>query len=84
MSEPHNSFRFTNEHGERWTVVIDPVTGTGILGGDETDWEPVRIREGVIDGGWGLSQEEFDWLASVWLQATGQRLQGRGSTGSTC
>lgn len=74
LTPPYRS-EFRNECGERWIVEIDVSRKRGLLRGDETDWEPLEIRDGAILGGFGLSDDEFDWLAAAWRQATGQELQ---------
>jgi hypothetical protein len=78
MSQACNStrcFRFENSFGERWEVVIDPETRTGILRGDETGWEPVSIRDDRIEANLGLAGEEYRCLADVWRRTTGGELQ---------
>ena len=66
---------FTNQYGERFVLRVDPTRQRGELLGDETDWQPIEIRDDKVQGDFVFSDEEWAWLSAAWRQFTGGSLQ---------
>ena len=65
---------FTNTYGERFVVRTDPTRETGVLLGDETDWEPLPIEDDRLVADFILSDDEYESLAKAWRELTGREL----------
>jgi hypothetical protein len=59
--------RFTNSYGEEFVVRVDATGQNGEFLGDETDGEPIAIRDDVIQGDFILAADEFESLAKAWV-----------------
>jgi hypothetical protein len=67
--------RFRNSDGEGWTLHVDRQRMLGRLSGTELGHETVQIANGQLTVDLILSQDEFDKIAAIWLEETGQTLQ---------
>ncbi|HJN12877.1 MAG TPA: hypothetical protein QF564_29645 [Pirellulaceae bacterium] len=68
-------FTFTNEHGERWMLRVDPQAETAELTGDELGESTVQIVDDEIQSDLIFSDREASWLAECWETVTGRQLQ---------
>lgn len=78
MSEHGHEIRtceFTNQFGERWTLIVRLNAGVGELMGDELDGESVMIRDDALPANLILGDDELAWLNESWEAAFGRRLR---------
>lgn len=55
-------------------VRVDATRDTGVLLGDETDWEPLPIADDRHIADFILSADEFEALSKAWRELTGRAL----------
>ncbi len=69
------TFSFTNKFGEEFQLTVDAAGHSGILAGDETDWENLCIKEDALQDDFMFSDDELAWLRTTWKTATGRALK---------
>jgi hypothetical protein len=69
------TFSFTNQHGEEYQLTVDAAGRSGILAGDETDWQNLHIKSDALQDDFMFNTEELKWLRSSWKAATGRELK---------
>lgn len=68
-------FGFTNQFGERWTLIVRLNAGVGELMGDELGGESVMIRDDTLPADLILGDDELAWLNECWESTFGKRLR---------
>ena len=71
-SKAIRTFSFANRHGEEYELTVDASGTSGILAGDETDWENLHIRDDRLEDDFMFNSEELAWLRKSWRSATGR------------
>ncbi len=69
------TFSFTNVHGEEYQLTVDAAGRSGILAGDETDWQNLHIKGDALQDDFMFNREELAWLRTSWKAATGRDLK---------
>ena len=69
------TFEFTNQYGERWTLLVRLGTEIGELRGDELDDGFVTIRKDKSPADLILGDDEVAWLNECWQTALGRPLK---------
>ena len=72
------AFEFTNQYGERWTLLVRLGTEIGELSGDDLEDSCVTIRNDELAADLILGDDEAAWLNQCWQTALGRRLRSSG------